>query len=251
MNDERTIQNQADAPSMSAADETRADADHVTAVPPQNPLPQQGRPYRPVGEQSDDEDLWIATGEHVDEYADDDDGLALQTSPHTGSEHPAVGSETDDVGGSDSQSAGSETGERLGIRRFMRYLRQDGGAFVPWRLREITNSGDQAIVLGQVLYWFDFDSEGKPRARVHRRGKRWFYKSHAEFSLETGIPPRQIRTCLQALKERGFIEIDHFMANGQRTTHISLNLAAVHQAMSKKQAEKRAPEADQTSSVSG
>jgi hypothetical protein len=246
MNDERTIQNQADAPPASAIDDKCADDVHDSPTPPLNLVTQQGQPYHPAAEHDDDAELWIESGEHVDEYADDDEGPGLQELLQADTEHPAAANGTDEVDDSDVQPAGNVTGESIGIRRFMQNLRCDGGVFVPWRLREITNSGDQAMVLAQVLYWFDLDREGQPRARVQRRGRRWFYKSHAEFSLEIGMSPRQIKTCLQALRERGFIEIDHFMANGQRTTHISLNLAAVYQAMCKKQAEKRPPDSDQT-----
>jgi hypothetical protein len=100
-------------------------------------------------------------------------------------------------------------------------------------VREIVDTGDQAMVLGQIMYWFDHGPNGKPRAGTLKKGKRWLFKSHAEFSIELGIPERRIRTCISHLKNRGLIELAYFRANGQRTTHIRLNVTAVYEAMLK------------------
>jgi biotin operon repressor len=124
------------------------------------------------------------------------------------------------------------------IWRAMKRLRENGFVLVPRLVRGITKNGDQAIVLSQILYWFDSDKSGRPRAQIWRRGRRWFFKSHAEFAQETGIKPRQVRACLQALQRKGFIEIGYFLANGQRTSHISLNQNAVLTALSQAYQEK-------------
>jgi hypothetical protein len=122
------------------------------------------------------------------------------------------------------------------------------GTFVLAMVREIVSSGDEAMVLGQIMFWFDHGPNGQPRCGALKKGKRWLYKSHADFSVELGIPERRIRRCLDKLENAGFIERDYFRANGQRTTHIRLNVTAVYEAMLKIH-QKRREEAGATETV--
>jgi hypothetical protein len=110
-------------------------------------------------------------------------------------------------------------------------LRDDGTVLVPKLLREITGNGDQALVLAQVLYWFSNDRNGRPRARIQRGGKRWFYKTHRDFAAELGVKPRQVKDCLQALKNRGLIEIGYHRADGFRTSFYRLVLPGLVEAI--------------------
>jgi len=115
----------------------------------------------------------------------------------------------------------------------MKDLRENdgGGIWVPRLVRKITENGDQAIVLSQTLYWFDNDRRGNQRAGTFRNGRYWFYKTHEEFGEEIGLSAARVKVCLNALKRLGFIEIDHFLAKGMRTTHVSLNLMTVREAL--------------------
>jgi hypothetical protein len=101
------------------------------------------------------------------------------------------------------------------------------------RLREIVNTGDAAIVLGQVMFWFDSSKDtGRTRAVIWRHDRSWIYKTHAQLGRETGVKPRQVAECLKYLERRGFIVREYHRANGLRTTYISLNPDLVYKAMS-------------------
>lgn len=107
------------------------------------------------------------------------------------------------------------------IHEIMIALKEDSrGVWVARLVRKITKTGDQALVLSQIMYWFDHDRNNRPRARVMRAGKRWMYKTHAEMARETGMKPRQAGACLKWLCEQGMIEVQYWMADGKRTTHI-------------------------------
>lgn len=125
------------------------------------------------------------------------------------------------------------------LHRLMDNLKKmDGGVWMPKMVRQLTNTGDQAIVLAQILYWFDYGTETEgaeqlPRAGKWRDDKRWFYKTHREFAEEVGMKPRQVRAALQWLKEQGFIEVEYHLAQGGRTTFIHLDFDATFAAMRK------------------
>jgi hypothetical protein len=122
---------------------------------------------------------------------------------------------------------------KITVAGTMAVLRTDGGGgiWVPRLVRQITENGDQAIVLSQALYWFDDDRRGRQRANIFRNGRYWFYKTHEELGEETGLTAARVKACLGALKRLGFIEIDHFLAEGMRTTHISINLKPLRNAL--------------------
>jgi hypothetical protein len=223
------------------ATDTSAPADTRTPRAPQpSLLPTQGSPYRPPpeDEEEEDEDLWIENGEHPDEtndYSDDDHALLAAS----GQEDATDTEQPDDADaehhGADRRETPDETealsNTLIDMRNFMINLRRIGGVFVSHQIRRIVATGDQAIVLSQVLYWLDHGRNDEPRARIRRRNKLWFYKSHADFAYETGLKPRQVRACLAALQRRKYIELAYFRAEGQRTTHIHLNLGNVYEAI--------------------
>jgi hypothetical protein len=170
-----------------------------------------------VSEDTDEEDeeneRFIETGDHIDEYDDRDmEGVEKLRFEEEESEPPEE--------------------EVVKMRDFMRLLRQDGGVFVSKRLRGIVNTGDAAIVLGQIMYWFDSSrTTGRTRAGIYRHGRNWIFKTHAKLGRETGIKPRQVRDCLKFLTVKGFIERRYHRADGMRTTYISLNPEKIRQAM--------------------
>lgn len=131
-----------------------------------------------------------------------------------------------------SAADGNETAG-VTVPRLMHRLRTDidHGVWVPTLARRITANGDETLVLSQVLYWFDTDRRGQPRARARKKGRIWLYKTHEELAEETGLTPRRVKQCVHSLKHKGYIEIDHFLVNGLRTTHVSINADIVHQAM--------------------
>lgn len=94
------------------------------------------------------------------------------------------------------------------------------GTFVPKLIRAITKSGDDAMVLSQILYWHDYGKDGRPRARKLVAGKRYVYKTHAELGGELGIPAGRVKDSLKRLRQAGFIETKYKFAEGGRTSHI-------------------------------
>jgi hypothetical protein len=173
--------------------------------------------YSAVGADEDDEAGY---------YTDD-----IQESPYGGDEEY---SQDDDDDAEPSDAGAAEEGP-VKAHWLMTKLKQvDRPTLVFRMVRQIVDSGDQAIVLGQIMFWFDLGKNGKPRAGTLKKGKRWLFKSHAEFAIETGIPERRIRSCLDWLKKAGFIEVAYFRANGQRTSHFRLNVTAVYEAIVKR-----------------
>lgn len=178
-------------------------------------LPTQAPPYiapQSESDEGDDEDVQFVGTEEAEEYAE---YCMPDSSPSTG-----------DYGNRE-QAEGKPT-----VASTMQAIREQGGGgiWVPRLVRKITENGDQAIVLSQTLYWFDNGKLGRQRARTFRNGRYWFYKTHEEFGEEIGLTAARVKVCLNALKRLGFIEIDHFLAEGMRTTHVSLNLMAFREA---------------------
>lgn len=193
------------------------------SLPQRSALARQASQY--VSEDTDEEDeedeRFIETGVHIDEYDDRDlEGVEKLRLDRDDSESPDE--------------------EPITMRDFMRLLRKDGGVLVSWRLREIVNTGDAAIVLGQIMYWFDSSrGTGKTRSVIRRRGGLWIFKTHAELGRETGIKPRQVRDCLRFLTAKGLIERTYHRANGLQTTYVGLNPGQVHKAMWQMEQERR------------
>jgi biotin operon repressor len=82
----------------------------------------------------------------------------------------------------------------------------------PEIVRRLGNLAD-AAVLQQLNYWM-------PQARVEHQGRRWVYKSYANWSTEIGISEHQVRRAMDRLVERGLVSV----ANPSgRTNHYAIN----------------------------
>lgn len=185
--------------------------------PKQNLLPLQATPYVPADEGS------CRVDHNAPEFAGTEEAAAYQY----------YADEDDEA--ADNEDADETEEDRpqpeVTVRRLMNGLRELGGVWVSCVTRPITDNGDQAIVLSQILYWFDDGKQRGPRARVFKNGRRWFYKTHEEFAKETGLTPRRVKDCLRALKDKGYIEIEYFLADGRRTSHIGINVQTVYKAL--------------------
>ncbi len=104
---------------------------------------------------------------------------------------------------------------------------------IPRLIRAITKSGDDALVLSQILYWFDHGKDGRPRARKFVEGERYVYKTHVELGGELGIPPGRIKDSLKRLRQAGFIETKYKLAKGGRTSHVRPLIPSIAAAMTK------------------
>ena len=92
---------------------------------------------------------------------------------------------------------------------------------VSWKLRRICSSGDEALILNQlVCYWFARDDENCTRARILKAHHRWVAKSHKEWANELGMTPKQARRCIAALVNKGLVEVRTWRFNGHNTTHV-------------------------------
>jgi hypothetical protein len=67
------------------------------------------------------------------------------------------------------------------------------------------------VFLSQLLYWSD------------KGNNEWFYKSHKEWYDEVFLSPYQVRQCIKACMERGFLETKVKKANGSPTLHYKLD----------------------------
>ena len=107
------------------------------------------------------------------------------------------------------------------------------GTWVPRLIRAITKSGDDALVLSQILYWFDRGKDGRPRARKFVGGERYVYKTHAALGSELGIPAGRVKDSLKRLRQAGFIDTKYKLAEGGRTSHIRPLIPNIAKAMTK------------------
>jgi hypothetical protein len=99
-------------------------------------------------------------------------------------------------------------------------LKQEPGLWVSPLIRGITKTGDDALVLSQILYWHAHGKDNRPRARKMIRGLRYLYKTHVQLGKETGVPARRVKRSLKRLQKAGFIEVTFAFAEGVRTSHI-------------------------------
>lgn len=91
----------------------------------------------------------------------------------------------------------------------------------------LTGDIGAGAALSQILYWFDDDKTGTPRARIERDGELWIAKTYDEFAEELGLVDREgnprgkvARRYVQNLHADGLIEIGVFRFNGAPTIHI-------------------------------
>ncbi len=108
-----------------------------------------------------------------------------------------------------------ETAEQL-----LTSLKQETGLWVSPLIRGITQTGDDALVLSQILYWHAHGLDNRPRARKMIGGVRYLYKTHVQLGRETGVPARRVKKSLERLKKAGLIEVRYAFAEGVRTSHI-------------------------------
>ena len=110
-----------------------------------------------------------------------------------------------------------------------------GASTIAYRilLRGIVKSGDQAIVLSEILYWY---APGKDRQRrlrgARKQGKLWLAKSYKELGQETGLDERQVRQAVDALVEKGFVERGRYKFAGKTVCHLRVVGSEVQKALS-------------------
>jgi len=89
-------------------------------------------------------------------------------------------------------------------------------AFYP-QLRQITGSIPAAIMLQQLLYWWD------------RRKGETIHKTEAEMQAETSLTPAEQKSAIKALKEKGFITVQRKGLPAKR--HFIVHEDAINEAL--------------------
>lgn len=87
---------------------------------------------------------------------------------------------------------------------------------------DITGDLVAGALLGQILYWFGADRNGRTRARIVKDGFYWIAKTRNDWWHEIRISAKQYDRAAKILKDAGFIEIKTMKFNGNPTTHIRI-----------------------------
>lgn len=96
---------------------------------------------------------------------------------------------------------------------------------------DITGDLVAGALLGQILYWFGADRNGKTRARIIKEGHYWIAKARGDWWGEIRISPKQYDRAAKILKDKGYIEVKTFKFNGNPTTHIRIKPQALNAAL--------------------
>lgn len=96
---------------------------------------------------------------------------------------------------------------------------------------DITGDLIAGALLGQILYWFGADRNGRPRARIQKEGHLWIAKSRHDWWDEIRISAKQYDRASKILKEKKFIEIKTMKFNGNPTSHIRIIPEQLNQAI--------------------
>ena len=117
-----------------------------------------------------------------------------------------------------------------GIRKLQQWIGVRGG--VSPKLRKICGSGDEALILNQlVCYWFGRERKrNRIRARVLRVRHRWVAKSFKEWAVELGMTEKQARRCIAALAGKELIVVRTWRFQGHNTTHVRLLVGNIAEA---------------------
>ncbi|WP_257153990.1 conserved phage C-terminal domain-containing protein [Bacillus toyonensis] len=92
---------------------------------------------------------------------------------------------------------------------------------------DITEDLIAGILLGQIVYWYMPNEQGKSKLRVKKNGEFWLAKSREDWKDEIRITPKQYDRAIKILIEKGFVEVKKFKFNGAPTNHIKLIISEV------------------------
>lgn len=94
---------------------------------------------------------------------------------------------------------------------------------------DITEDLIAGILLGQIVYWYMPNEQGKSKLRVKKNGEFWLAKSREDWKDEIRITPKQYDRAIKILISKGLVEVQKFKFNGAPTNHIKLNISEVTQ----------------------
>jgi hypothetical protein len=87
---------------------------------------------------------------------------------------------------------------------------------------DLTGSVTAAVMLSQAVYW----------SRRTKNAAGWFYKSHVEWTDETGLSRKEQNTARTKLREFDWWQEDKRKANGAPTIHYRINLNGLYRELS-------------------
>jgi len=79
------------------------------------------------------------------------------------------------------------------------------------------------IMLGQIMYWYGNDENGRPRTRIKKKGHECIAKQRTDWYDEIRISPRQVDRSIAILRKKRLISTRNYRFNGLRTMHVFLN----------------------------
>lgn len=85
------------------------------------------------------------------------------------------------------------------------------------------------ILLGQIVYWYMPNEQGRTKLRVKKNGEFWLAKGREDWKEEIRITPKQYDRAIKILISKGLVEVQKFKFNGAPTNHIKLNISEVTQ----------------------
>ncbi|MEK4416476.1 conserved phage C-terminal domain-containing protein [Bacillus sp. FSL K6-0268] len=94
---------------------------------------------------------------------------------------------------------------------------------------DITGDLIAGILLGQIVYWYLPNEQGKSKLKVKKNGEFWLAKSREDWGDEIRITPKQYDRAIKKLIEKGFVTVQKFKFNGAPTHHIQLNISELNQ----------------------
>lgn len=78
------------------------------------------------------------------------------------------------------------------------------------------------ILLGQIVFWFTPNEEGKSKLRVFKDGLWWLAKGRGDWWDEIRISEKQFDRAIRILEEKGLVELRKYKFNGSPMIHIHL-----------------------------
>ncbi|PGS97711.1 replication protein [Bacillus anthracis] len=94
---------------------------------------------------------------------------------------------------------------------------------------DITEDLIAGILLGQIVYWYMPNEQGKGKLRVKKNGEFWLAKGREDWREEIRITPKQYDRAIKILINKNLVEVQKFKFNGAPTNHIKLNISEVTQ----------------------
>jgi hypothetical protein len=94
-------------------------------------------------------------------------------------------------------------------------------------------SGDllAGTLLGQILYWFSPDKNGRPRVRVKKDGYYWLAKDRSDWFDEIRISPKQYDRAAKLLEDKKLIIKSKYKFKGMPMIHIRPNYTILNNAI--------------------